>query len=287
MPPPADPSTADAHQGHFPCLTRRAGLAWLAGLAALSGCATTTPGGVVVDRRHVARGQDSRVLFLVLHYTVGDFGSALRTLTQGEVSSHYLVSDENPPRIYQLVDEGRRAWHAGESAWQGHRGLNASSIGIEVVNPGPRWGAEGRQFERFPEAQIDLLLPLVKDIVQRHGIRPDRVLGHSDVQPQRKQDPGPLFPWARLAAAGLVRWPDAQRVAAARPAFELQLPDLPWFQQRLARHGFELAPSGRLDTATRNVLAAFQMKYRPARFDGQPDAETAALLAALTDELPA
>lgn len=122
MPPPADLSPAwpaEALPGRPPCLTRRAGLAWmagLAGLAALSGCATTTPGGVVVDRRHVARGQDSRVLFLVLHYTVGDFGSALRTLTQGEVSSHYLVSDENPPRIYQLVDEGRRAWHAETAA---------------------------------------------------------------------------------------------------------------------------------------------------------------------------
>ena len=222
------------------------------------------------------------MLFLVLHYTVGDFGSALRTLTQGEVSSHYLISDEAPPRIYELVPEGQRAWHAGESAWQGHRGLNASSIGIEIVNPGPRWGPEGRAFERFPQAQIDLLLPLVRDIVQRHGIRPDRVLGHSDVQPQRKLDPGPLFPWARLAEAGLVRWPDAAAVAAARPAFEQQLPELAWFQQRLAQHGFELAQTGRLDVATRTVLAAFQMKYRPARFDGQPDAETAALLQVLT-----
>ncbi len=232
--------------------------------------------------RHEARGQDSRVLFVVLHYTVGDFRAALQVLTEGEVSAHYLLSDEAPPRIYRLVDESRRAWHAGASAWQGHRQLNASSIGIEIVNPGPRWGPDGRVFQPYSEAQIEALIPLLRDIVQRHGIRADRIVGHSDVQPQGKQDPGPAFPWQRLAAAGLIAWPDAAQVAAQRTAFDAQLPDLAWFQQRLARHGFEVPEHGRLDEATRNVIAAFQMKYRPVRFDGLPDAETAALLQVLT-----
>ncbi|MFY9510858.1 MAG: N-acetylmuramoyl-L-alanine amidase [Rubrivivax sp.] len=252
----------------------------------LAGCASTTPGGVHIDPSHRAQGQDSRALFLVLHYTVGDFDASLRTLTQGAVSSHYLVSDESPPRIYRLVDEERRAWHAGNSAWQGHRQLNASSIGIEIVNPGPRLGPEGRVFQPFSDAQTDVLLPLVRDIVQRHAIRPDRVLGHSDVQPQSKLDPGPMFPWLRLAEAGLVLWPDAARVAALRPQHELAPPDIAWFQQQLARVGYDLPDHGRLDNATRNVIAVFQMKYRPARFDGLPDGETAALLQALAELTP-
>jgi N-acetylmuramoyl-L-alanine amidase len=84
----------------------------------------------------VSKGQDSRALFLIIHYTVADFPSALKILTQGEVSAHYLLSDETPPRIYRLVDESRRAWHSGASGWQRHRLLNASSIGIEIVHPG-------------------------------------------------------------------------------------------------------------------------------------------------------
>ena len=122
-----------------------------------------------------------------------------------------------------------------------------------------------------------------KDIVKRHQIRPDRILGHSDIQPQWKPDPGPRFPWQRLADEGLIIWPDAAKVAQREPAFAQQLPDVAWFQERLATHGFKVPRSGVLDKETRNVVAAFQMKYRPERFDGTPDARTAALLAALTD----
>jgi N-acetylmuramoyl-L-alanine amidase len=264
-------------------LHRRRVAALLGGLALLAGCATTTPGGVPVDARYSARGQDSRVLFVVLHFTAGDFASSLKVLTEGEVSAHYLISDEAPPRLYRLVDENRRAWHAGLSHWQGHAMLNAGSIGIEIVNAGPVDGPAGPAYAPYSQAQIDLLIPLLRDIVQRHGVRPDRIVGHSDVQPQRKQDPGPLFPWKQLADAGLIRWPDAARVAELRSAFEAGLPEVAWFQQQLAVLGFELPQHGRLDTATRKVVAAFQMKYRPARYDGQPDAETAALLLTLTE----
>ena len=130
--------------------------------------------------------------------------------------------------------------------------------------------------------QIDAVVALVKDIVARHKIPPDRVLGHSDIAPGRKVDPGPMFPWKRLADEGLVRWPDATKVAALRPQYEQALPDVAWFQQKLARFGYLVPLDGTLDEATRNVLVSFQMKYRPARYDGMPDAECAALLAALT-----
>jgi N-acetylmuramoyl-L-alanine amidase len=248
------------------------------------GCAntsTTTVGGVPIDTRHTSVNQDSRVLFLVLHYTVANFKDSIKVLTEpkDEVSAHYLVSDETPPVIYRLVPEDKRAWHSGASHWRGHQMLNANSIGIEIVHPGFRLRPDGsREYLPFPKAQIDALLPLVKDIVQRHGIRPERIVGHSDVLPQGKEDPGPMFPWRRLADEGLIAWPDAERVAAQRVVFEQALPDVPWFQQMLTRHGFAPMGSGVLDEATRRTVAAFQMRFRPARFDGMPDAETAAIL---------
>ena len=248
----------------------------------LCGCASTTPGGVPIDTRHTAKGQDSRALFLVIHYTAGSFESALQLLTEGEVSAHYLISDEAPPVIYRLVDENRRAWHAGPSCWRELTMLNASSIGIEIAHPGFRNTAQGRDYLSYRKAQIDALIPLLKDIVARHGIAPERVLGHSDIAPQRKEDPGPMFPWRRLADEGIVSWPDAARVAMERAVFEAALPDVAWFQQALGRHGFCVLRTGVLDDETRRVLSAFQMHYRPSDYGGQPDAETAALLHVLT-----
>jgi N-acetylmuramoyl-L-alanine amidase len=273
--------TARAGRENGGDMLRSTTLLCAAAALALAGCGTTTPGGVPIDTTYTSRGQDSRVMFLVIHYTVANFPLSLRILTEGEVSAHYLVSDESPPKIYRLVDESRRAWHSGPSAWRGHRMLNASSIGIEIVHPGLVNTPQGKQFAPFRTDQIDVLIPLVKDIVARHQIRPERIVGHSDVLPLNKQDPGPTFPWKRLADEGLIRWPDAARVAAQRAAYDVQLPDVAWFQQALARHGFDLPVTGLLDAATRSTLSAFQMKYRPARYDGEPDAETAALLQVL------
>jgi len=266
----------------------------LGAAVALGGCTiTTTPGGVPIDTRHSSRGQDSRVLFLVIHYTVADLPLSIKVLTEHEVSAHYLLTDEPAPRIFRLVPEERRAWHSGPSAWKGHRLLNASSIGIEIVHPGFRLGpppARERIYLPFPQAQIDALIPLVRDIVARHQIRPERILGHGEVSPQFKQDPGPTFPWKLFAELGITPpWPDAARVAAQRAVFEAQpagLPDVPWFQERLAQHGYAIEKTGQLDAQMRNVMMNFQMRYRPERYDGQPDAETAALLWVLTEPAP-
>jgi N-acetylmuramoyl-L-alanine amidase len=243
----------------------------------LAGCA----GGPAIDRSRTAVSQDSRVQYVILHFTWSDWESSLATLADGPVSSHYLVRDD-PVRIYQLVDESRRAFHAGASSWRGHTQLNAASIGIEIVNAGNRLADQGIAWQDYPPEQIEAVVRLVKDIVARHDLPTDRVLGHSDVAPLRKLDPGPRFPWRRLAAEGLITWPDAERVAAARVRYATQLPDVRWFQARLAEIGYEIAPSGLLDSPTRQVIAAFQMKYRPERCDGEPDAETAAILDALT-----
>jgi N-acetylmuramoyl-L-alanine amidase len=254
-------------------------------LALLAGCATAppTPLGPQYDHTYTARGQASRARFLVLHYTVSNREDSIKILTQQEVSAHYLVTDDPVPTIFNLVDEKNAAWHAGNSSWKNFTQLNNSSIGIEIVNPGFKDTPNGRMYAPFTPAQIDALIPLVRDIVTRHHIAPENVLGHSDIAPLRKQDPGPLFPWARLAAAGLVTWPDAGRVAAVTPVFQTQLPDVAWFQKKLATWGYGLVQSGNLDEQTRTVLSAFQMKYRPANIDGIPDVQTAALLESLTN----
>ena len=251
-------------------------------LAVLAGCTTTAPTTPKYDTTYDAVGQSSRARFLVLHYTVANTPASIKILTQQQVSSHYLLTDEAQPKTYRLVDENRAAWHAGNSSWKNFTQLNNSSIGIEIVNAGWKDTPQGRVYAPFPQAQMDALLPLIKDIVARHGIAPENVLGHSDIAPLRKQDPGPQFPWQRLAQEGLILWPDANRVAAVRPAFDALLPDVAWFQRKLATHGFGLVQSGTYDEATRTTLAAFQMKYRPRDISGVADAETAALLEVLT-----
>ncbi len=246
--------------------------------ALLSACAT----GPRIDTSYSAVSQDSRVRYLILHYTFLDSPTSLKVLTQQQVSSHYLIDDGEDFKVYRLVDEDRRAYHAGLSSWKDNTRLNASSIGIEIVNLAWRDSADGPVWLPYPQGQIDRLISLVKDIVKRHDISPDRVLGHSDIAPQRKQDPGPMFPWKQLADAGLVFWPDEKEVALRQKAFETQLPNVAWFQKKLAEHGFAITQTGELDAASRKVLIAFQMKYRPARFDGTPDAQTAAILDVLT-----
>ena len=242
----------------------------------LAGCAGTPS----IDDSYSARGQSSRVQYIVLHYTSTDFTRSLALLTQGEVSAHYLI-DEGPAKVYRLVDESRRAWHAGDSSWQGRTWLNASTLGIELVNQGYVEGPDGRHWQPYDEAQIQALIALLKDLVKRHDLPIDSIIGHSDVAPQRKVDPGPLFPWQRLAEAGLIRWPDAAQVARQQALFSQQLPAPEWFAAQLRQLGYAVPTVAQADQPLRNVLAALQMKYRPSNVDGQPDAETAAILQVL------
>ena len=272
--------------------------------ALLAGCASPPPPVVVVapvkrpvvvkppvrdaiDRSLSAKGQSSRVKFIIVHYTVSDLPLSIKILTEREVSAHYLLNDQVPPVVYGLVDETRQSNHAGVSNWKNYTQINGSSVGIEIVNPGFTEGPAGRVYYPFPQSQIDRLIVLLKEIVARHAVPPENILGHSDIAPQRKQDPGPLFPWYQLAQHGLIAWPDAYRVASARQLYEQQMPDAFWFQQKLAQHGYAIVRSGQFDPQTRNVISAFQMKYRPAIFDGMADAETAAMLEVLTTPAPA
>lgn len=265
----------------------------LATIAVLAACAVpglTDRGTYYADTRHPAKGVDSRVRFLVMHYTqIGEPG-ALQVLTGDTVSSHYLVP-EHPrvergvPVVYQLVPESERAWHAGASAWQGATELNAASIGIENVNLGPVDTPQGRTWQPYPREQVDALIRLSKDIVARYGIPPTRVVAHSDIASQRKLDPGPLFPWRALADAGVGAWPDGATVGARLAGRAPNAPaDVRGLQWKLARYGYDVPVDGVLDARTRRVFAAFQMHFRPSEYAGNPDAETDAIAQALLDK---
>ncbi len=268
-------------------------LLWvLAGAVLLCACAPSgieNHNGYKVDTRHPAWGARPRIKMLVVHYTAEDFSRSLATLTDREVSAHYLIpaqpkERDELPVILRLVPESQLAWHAGISYWRGATRLNDTSIGIELENRGYRRDATGRFWYPFSQPQMTVLLPLMRDIVRRYQMLPQNVVGHSDIAPQRKQDPGPLFPWHWLAEQGIGAWPDAGRVQdylAGRapeqqtdPAFLLTL---------LARYGYDVMP-GMTAKQQQKLIAAFQMHFRPADYRGIADAESEAIAQSLLEK---
>jgi len=196
----------------------------------------------------------------VIHYTEMERDAALRRLTDPEakVSAHYFISEVG--EVVRLVEEDKRAWHAGASYWRGHKDVNSASVGIELDHPGHALG-----YREFAEAQIEALVPLLNDIVRRHDIPRANVVGHSDVAPARKTDPGELFPWEWLAE---------YRLCLPRPA-KLELGD-PFdndsaFYLALERFGYDI-------TEGRKAVEAFQRRWRPGRIDGEIDGEVRAIL---------
>lgn len=157
-------------------------------------------------------------------------------------------------------------------------------MGIEIVNAGPIATPAGNRLQAFTEPQIRAVIALTRDIILRYGIFPKNVVGHSDIAPGRKIDPGPAFPWFQLYQASIGAWPDERRVAFYRQRFFDQVPDMISIQQALAEYGYDLAITGLLDARTRKVLTAFQMHFRPSNHSGQPDADTLARLWALNDK---
>ena len=257
----------------------------------ISACGTlNNKAHYVVDTSHQATGADQRIQLLVFHYTAENFPDALNILTQEKVSAHYLVP-ANPtktsprPTVLQLVPENMRAWHAGASSWQGRNNLNDSSIGIEIENMGYTKAPSNREWDAYTPEQIKLLILLSKDIIKRHQILPNNIVGHSDIAPQRKNDPGPAFPWQQLAEAGVGAWPNqadiSHHLTIRQNETTVNLKEL---QQNLARYGYDVPQTGIFDGATLNVMIAFQMHFRPTNYSGKPDAETLAILDALLEK---
>jgi len=213
---------------------------------------------------HAAR--QSAVDVLLLHYTEMALDESLKALRDGgranRVSAHYVLAEDGT--VYRLVPEDRVAWHAGRSYWRGREALNGTSIGIEIVN------LHGDRHD-YPDGQIAALVELCRDIIERHpAIEPRNIVGHSDIAPKRKVDPGLRFPWAKLAANGIGLWP---RPDATPLGGDIQV--------GLQRFGYPPA----VDVTTADIVASFQRRFRPAKADGMVDAETRALLADLLDQV--
>ena len=231
---------------------------------------------------HGERRAGARPDCVILHYTGMPTGAeALERLCDpaAEVSSHYLVWEDG--RVYQLVAEDRRAWHAGAARWRGADDLNSRSIGIEIVNPGHPGGCPP-----FPAPQIDAVAALCRDIAHRHAIAPERVLAHSDIAPGRKIDPGEAFPWERLHGLGVGHWAMPARVDPRPPlGAGDEGAEVATLRDALAAYGYDIAPGETFDARTRVVVEAFQRHFRRARVDGVADAECVALLGALNASL--
>jgi len=196
---------------------------------------------------------------------------------EAQVSAHYVIEEDG--RVFALVPEDRRAWHAGISFWRGHTDINSRSVGIELVHPGHVWG-----YRPFAEAQIASLIALAHKVLKRHTIPARNVVGHHDIAPNRKEDPGELFPWRRLAEHGVGLWPGTDG-ATAKSDPSYPVPSLLATQQALAAFGYSVDPTGTHDLATRNAVVAFQRRFRPARLDGVFDRECKALLADLLEQI--
>ena len=216
---------------------------------------------------------------LVLHYTGMATGEdALERMcdSKAEVSAHYMVWEDG--RITQLVEEDKRAWHAGVASWQGQQDLNSRSIGIEIVNGGHDFRAPDGSLPPYPRPQIHALLDLVHDILGRHAIPATRILGHSDIAPLRKQDPGEHFPWERLARAGISLWPDfdgttkevigkgLERGASGSSVWRLQT--------MLSEIGYGFDVTDIYGETCENVVTAFQRRWLPEQVTGQADLTT-------------
>lgn len=243
-----------------------------------------------------AVGQNFRQKYIILHYTALENDRSVSVLTQQEVSAHYLISDKNDDEIYQLIDENKRAYHAGNSSWRKDAGLNDISIGIEIVNAGFKENINKMKiFTPFLDYQIKKVAALVKDIVTRYQIPATNVLAHSDIAPTRKQDPGPLFPWKKLYDEyGVGMWydetvkqnfltqinPEEHYAKINDMVFILKV------QIALRQFGYATSESGVWDDATKKTIEAFQYHFRPQNYNGIMDAETWAILQALNQKYP-
>jgi N-acetylmuramoyl-L-alanine amidase len=276
----------------------------LLGLIALTACGTAKKEVFIPSEN-----ANSRVSILVIHHTSSNFEDSVNILTKASsrpVSSHYLVPDPSDMtythdklEVYKLVPENDRAWHAGRSYWAGKSGLNDQSIGIEVVNQTyctkgntealstDDSGAPRRIcfYPDFPETQMEVLIRLVQDILARHpDIKPINIIGHSDIAPARKVDPGPRFAWQRLYKLGIGAWFDDDTVVKYWEQFREAPMPLINIQKALAAYGYKIEATGELDEQTHDVLRAFQLHFRPMTVTGTPDIDSTAILFALIEK---
>lgn len=258
---------------------------------------SANPAGYKVVKTYFpAVAQNFRQKYIILHYTALDDDKSVQVLTQQSVSAHYLVNNLGDKEIYQLVDENKRSYHAGISAWRNDKMLNDTSIGIEIVNGGYVADSTGfRNFPQFNDEQVKKVAALVKDLATRYMIPATNILAHSDIAPTRKQDPGPQFPWKKLYNDYQIGmwYDDATKKSFSDQldvdVFSTQLSSPQFifkYQTALKTLGYGIEPSGTSDDTTKKTIEAFQFHFRPEKYDGVMDVESWAILQALNQKYP-
>lgn len=244
------------------------------------------------DTTYQAKGKDSRIKYIVLHYTATNDEVGIRALTGPNVSSHYLVTTRDDDPTYALMEHNERAWHAGVSEFAGRTNINDTSIGIEIVNMGiktipgtPKYDGFFRPYDEyveFTEGQIQKVALLVKNLAVQYNIKPKYIVGHSDVAPLRKIDPGPKFPWERLYKEyGIGAWYDEadkalfmnQELFDVTPVYEIKA--------ELRKYGYKVNTTDEWDEESRRVVYNFKAHFNPHKLDDTMDAESFAILKAL------
>ena len=262
----------------------------------LTSCVTTPAPNpsFEIDKTYQAQGQNERIQFIVLHYTAENDADSLRILTQNQVSAHYLIPATNDYKIYQLVDDDKRAWHAGRGSFAGRSVLNDTSIGIEIVNEGIakpyREALKGDNLEYHPKAhyvdftegQVRKIAQLIKRLAAKYEIAPTNIIGHSDMAPSRKIDPGAKFPWERLYKEfGVGAWYDeADKQQFMNPS-EFEGQTIADIKREFKKYGYAINDTDTWDKPSRNVIYAFQLHFRPDNLSAEMDLETYAILKAL------
>lgn len=245
---------------------------------------SNSAGNAVISREYNSVSQDFRQKYIILHYTAINKEGSLRALTEKDVSSHFLISDQEGDPIYALVPEDKRAWHAGVSTWKTRTNLNDSSLGIEIVNLGQ---SSGGDFIPYKESQIEQVAVLVKYLANKYEIPAENILGHSDIAPQRKPDPGALFPWKRLYDEyGIGMWYDENTKINYESLYYNSFYNVSIYemQNELKKFGYAIDLTGQFDKQTENVIKAFQYHFRPSFYDGKMDVETFSILKALNEK---
>ena len=251
----------------------------------------------VDSKTYKATSYNERVRFIVLHYTAIDKERSIRALTKGGVSSHYLITDKKSDPVYQLVPLEKRAWHAGKSEFAGRTNLNDSSIGIEIVNMGYKKtiidlntedevkNIGNREFYPYDKYQVKKIARLLQDLVKEYKISPKNILGHSDIAPNRKQDPGPMFPWEQLYREyGIGAWYEKEDFNTFYDDKLYKKYSVADIQMELRRYGYGIDINGENDGTSIKVIGAFQAHFRPAKVTGEMDLETFAILKALNEK---
>lgn len=255
----------------------------------ITGCTAGKKIYQIDNKKYVAKGKNERIQFIVIHYTAGSNEASIRELTSERVSSHFLIPSGKDEKIYNLVPENERAWHAGVSAFRGRTNINDTSIGIEIVNEGIY--EKYRNYETYnlyehyvdyEEMQIEKVAQLIKDLSLKYKIPARNILAHSDIAPSRKKDPGAKFPWKRLYDEYQIgAWYEEEDKLLFMNQEEFSKKSIKELKQELKDYGYEINDTDEWDKQSRDVIYAFQLHFNPKNLSAEMDLETYAILKAL------